>query len=505
MTTSSRGLHLGLDVGSTETKVVAYDGDGHALAEHSAPTSWTTLPGGGAETSGRRLLEGALAAVGRVLALVDGGAVGAGPGSGTVLSLGVTGFAESGVLLDGAGAENGPVISWFDTRGRSELDRVAAADRAVPAAFSRTTGLKYNPQASVGKLAWGLTHGRVPTAGSCWLSVPEFVVHALGGDRVAEPSLASRTGLLDQDTGRASSWVADVFGVPDTLLPDGRPAGTSAGVVTLDAAPAGLRGAVLTVAGHDHPVAAVGAAVTGPGQLFNGAGTADVLLRSVPGVVTGDARAAITAAGMSVGRHVLHDTSAVLGGVNAGLVIRRVLSLLGAADTAARDQLDAAALLQPHPVPGVTVSSGGRDRDRDEVSITVHGDVEPAAVLAAALDHLEAATGDLVRIAERAVGPYTVAVCSGGWSQMASVRAAKQRVLPRLVFSPVTRPGCRGAALLGAVAAAGVGADHQQGLTDRTRRWNHADPFGVPRLPGTAGRRDPDRPARPHPLPLPTT
>jgi len=103
------------------------------------------------------------------------------------------------------------------------------------------------------------------------------------------------------------------------------------------------------------------------------------------------------------------------------------------------------------------------------------------------LEHIADGTANLVRIAEQAVGPYTVAVCSGGWSQMASVRALKERVLPGLVFSPVTRPGCRGAAALGAVAA--VGSGDQDSLADLMREWSRTDPLGVPRLDRIANDR----------------
>ena len=90
-------------------------------------------------------------------------------------------------------------------------------------------------------------------------------------------------------------------------------------------------GAVLTVAGHDHPVAAIGVGAVEPDELFNSSGTADVLARSVPGTLdAGPSASPSSSAGWSVGRHVLPDTSLLLAGVSGGLLLRRVLAALGA-------------------------------------------------------------------------------------------------------------------------------------------------------------------------------
>jgi len=48
-------------------------------------------------------------------------------------------------------------------------------------------------------------------------------------------------------------------------------------------------------------------------------------------------------------------------------------------------------------------------------------------------------------------------VAAGGWTRMASVRAAKAAAIDALSFSPVVQPGVTGAALLAAFALAGRG------------------------------------------------
>lgn len=68
------------------------------------------------------------------------------------------------------------------------------------------TGLPWNCQASIAKLMWLRDNDIAIGPGARWLSVPEWIVHQLGGEQVREPSLASRTGLIDQNTGE--TWPA---------------------------------------------------------------------------------------------------------------------------------------------------------------------------------------------------------------------------------------------------------------------------------------------------------
>ena len=71
-----------------------------------------------------------------------------------VRSIGVTGLAESGVLLDAAARPAAPVIAWFDHRGDHELEQAGREFPAFAAMFERTTGLRWSSQASIAKLLW---------------------------------------------------------------------------------------------------------------------------------------------------------------------------------------------------------------------------------------------------------------------------------------------------------------------------------------------------------------
>ena len=443
---TARECVVGLDLGTTSTKALVRDLDGRRLSLTELPTPWTTTAAGGTETTAAALQSHVIHTLTTAL---ERAAATAGPLR--VAALGVTGYAESGVVLDSAGRPSTPVVAWFDRRGEQQVERVVERDAGFARAFARRTGLPWTSQASIAKLLWFADHGAILTRGHRWAGVPEYVVHLLGGDLVSEPSLASRTGMLDQATGRVWSEGVEALGLPPTLLSPAVHAGSSAGEVRHRGLPGCLQGAALTVAGHDHPVAAIGAGATGADDLFNSTGTADVIARSLPGALSDDQREQLVRQGFSAGSHILPGTTLVLGGVRGGLVLRRVLTLLGGDDAATRDRLDAAALAVERLPVGLSVA---RDRGTDDVGLRVRDDAHPAAVWAAAVGHTAAETRNLLDTLHRIVPPHRRAVASGGWTRMASVRAAKAAAVERLEFSDRSEPGVAGAAILAERAAA---------------------------------------------------
>ncbi|MDG4825490.1 FGGY family carbohydrate kinase [Asanoa sp. WMMD1127] len=447
----------GIDLGTTDTKAVLTRPDGEQVAFARRPTSWTTTTDGRLETTGA-----ALAA--DVLRTLEA-AVAAAAEDVRVTGIGIAGLAESGVVLDERGRETSPVIAWFDERGQAEL---TAQGPAFVAEFPRRTGLPLGAQWSLPKLLWMRANGVLIDHASRWLNMPEFVAYALTGERVSEPSLASRTGLLDQATGQLWPEALDRIGAGPGFLPETRTAGEVAGRVTEGA----FAGAAVTVAGHDHPVAAIGAGATGPEDLFNSCGTAEVLLRSVPRILTDDERATLVGLGIDAGRHVLPGHGVLIGGMRSGLVMRRILALVGADDPARRDALDRR--WRPDAAVGDAVAvlpAGPHDND---VTLRLRDGAGPDQLWAATLAHLGEQTAALLAAVNSVVGPHRTAVAAGGWTRMASVRQAKAAVIPRLRISALEQPGARGAAMFAACAAYDVPFDkvtrHFLDTADATER-----------------------------------
>lgn len=435
----STDVVIGLDIGTTTSKAVARSSSGAEIPHVEQRTIWRTGDDGYTETSADALLALAVDLIGHAAR-----EAGRAWGPVRVRGIGVTGLAESGVLLDAGRRPAAPVMAWFDHRGTRELERLRHAAPEFAAAFGPVTGLRWSSQASFAKLLWLRAGGQRPGPAWTWLSVPEWIVFGLGGDPVREPSLASRTGLVDQDTGQPWADALSAAGLPAGILPEERPAGTPAGSLRHQGVPA-AQGAVLTVAGHDHPVAAIGVGAAGPDELFNSTGTADVLARSVPGTPDRARRGQIVDAGWSAGRHVLPGTSLLLAGVSGGLLLRRLLTALGAESGDARAALDEESLKGGELPPGLSVSGDGRTQD--DVVIRIQDDATPAVIWTAAVRYTAEQARLLLSDIDKIVGPHQRAVAAGGWTRMASVRAAKTAAIGEMTFSPVAQPGVTGAAL----------------------------------------------------------
>jgi sugar (pentulose or hexulose) kinase len=420
-------LLLGIDVGTSNCKAAVVDAGGRELAHGQVATPWRRVPTG-AQTDPEDLVAAAAQAANQALANA--------PSEGRVVGIGVTSMAETGALLDGAGNVLHPAVVWHDSRGGPEAERMA---RELPDFVDRT-GLPPIPLCTLPKLV------HLGTANAHrWLNVAELVVHRLGGRQVSELSLSSRTGLLDLDRKAPYSDALEWAGLPSDLLAEIVLAGSDAGRSD-GRAIAGTEGAVLTVAGHDHLAAGAGAGVIAPGDLLDSFGTAEALVRVVEPLDT-DLRRRSVEADMSVGWHVADNRQVLLAGQWSGLALREVLDALAVGD-ADRPELDAGALATaPGDAPALELDL----RSLQRAPLTLP-DAPPERIWRAAIDTVTRELAAILRRMDAVVGQHTKLVVTGGWARDPAVLAAK-RHLGAYETPPVVEAGCRGAALLGGVAA----------------------------------------------------
>jgi sugar (pentulose or hexulose) kinase len=435
-------LLVGIDVGTSFAKAVVCDAGGEELAHARVPTRWTRVATG-AEADAGALADAALLAAARALDAAP---------TGEVVAVGVAGMAESGVLMDRTVEPVAPVIAWHDTRGADEAADLAK--RLGAAMFAARTGLQASALCSLAKLRW--QRANLPAAAQArgWLGVPEWVAHRLGAPRVAERSLASRTGAFSLADARwwpeALAWL----GVPDGFFADPVSAGDPLGPAT--AGPARLRGAQVTVAGHDHLAATVGAAATAEDDVLHESGTAEVFVRTAPASLDPGRVVAAVEAGVTVGWHVLPDRWALLSGNELTVVLASVLQLLGVDGDERREELDAAVVRSGGDTGGLRLTGVG-----ERGTFTLQGiapGLEPAHVWAAAL----AAAGDLdaatLARSDAIAGPHARIVATGGGVRGAAARLAKESRLGPIEWSPVREAAARGAALLAGAAAGTMSA-----------------------------------------------
>lgn len=428
-------LLLGLDVGTTYTKAAVVTTDGVERSHGRAPTPWRPVPTG-AEMDPRDLADAAVRAAREAIERAP---------EGTVVGVGVTSMAETGALLDREGDPVVPMIAWHDTRAEGEARELAEAVGADR--FTERTGLPPSRLCSLSKYRWLRRNLPEAKRGARWLSVAEWTVRSLGGDDVGELSLASRTGFLDLGVRRWWDEVLEWAEAPAGFLPEPVEAGTPAGRVSGRLPEA--RGAVLSVAGHDHPCACVGAGATRPGDVFDSCGTAEAVVRPVdPPVPPEDIRRAV-ASGVTVGWHAVRGQQALMAGFVSGLALQRFLDLLGVGpdDRAALDE--AAVALSPG-ADGVRVEGVTDDR---AALVGIPRSVTRAHVWRAALEAVVRHAAELLRTIEEVGGETGRLVVSGGWARTPAFRAVKLELLGRFERPEVEEAGARGAALMAGIAA----------------------------------------------------
>jgi sugar (pentulose or hexulose) kinase len=428
-------LFIGLDVGTKTSKAVVFTEAGEEITTGRADTPWT-FTASGAELDATALLAAAKAALAEALAACP---------PATIAGLGVTSLAESGVLLDQRGVPVAPVIAWHDTRDHAELAHLRNAITAQD--FSAMTGLPLRQQWSLTKHRWLLDN--VPAARSAVrrLNVAEWIVRGLGGEEATEQSLASRTGWLRL---AQRSWWSDTLewsGASETLMPPIVTAGTPLGRVSADAGLPRLTGAALTVAGHDHQAAVIGAGADGPGDELDSCGTAEALVRTIAPGLSPLVITELAEAGITTGWHAVADHWCLLGATQGGLALQRILALLGK-DKADLPQLDADAIALSTPSVRVVAPAFGRL----DILGVADGD-GPARLWRAALEAVTDQAAEIHNAMSMVSGAHRALVVTGGWSHSQGLIAVKRRRFGDLVRADVNEAGARGAALLAAKAA----------------------------------------------------
>lgn len=433
------GVMLGIDIGTTGAKAAAYRRDGELIAEQRVPTPWVVAAHGETEIDVETLADVCIQLLESVAA--------ASREQGEPVAIGITGMAETGVIVDSSGRPRHRGIAWYDQRGARELLELP---ESIQEAFTGVTGLAFKAECSLSKLLWLRTQGLVIEPGDVWLNAQEFVAYRLTGMMATERSLASRTALMDQDTEGAWQEVWTLLGAPATFVPPYQAAGEVFGCVG-DHGPSSLRGVPVTVAGHDHLVAAIGSGAMGDNEVFNSCGTADVLVRSVPWTLDRQARSQLVAGGLSAGMHVLPGRTAILGATRFGLVLERVLTAVGASDTAEREHLTGTWDIDRTRNQSVVVSEP--PNWTNEVTVALKDVASREDVVDAAMEYGLATMRPLVNLMSEVVGGFDRSIAGGGWAQLPGVLRAKSAVLGGLELSPISQPGIRGAAALAGVSA----------------------------------------------------
>lgn len=195
---------LAIDQGTSGTKATVVDGAGRVIGLSEISIRPDYLPAGGVEQSPQQLFDSVVQA-GRSAVTAAGGT-----------SIDVVSLANQGESVLAWDPTNGEALStivvWQDRRSESIVDELIEFAETIGA----RTGLVLDPYFSAPKMAWlrrNITHDGVVTTTDAW------IVHRLTGEFVTDASTASRSLILDLDSGEWDRTLLEHFGLENEPLP----------------------------------------------------------------------------------------------------------------------------------------------------------------------------------------------------------------------------------------------------------------------------------------------
>jgi sugar (pentulose or hexulose) kinase len=424
---------IGVDIGTSRLKAVATDLDLKVLSEYAEPTPWKHEKN--FSEIDMLLLAKTVIAVASKAAELAGG---------KVIAIGFTGFSETGVLIDAAGTPLSPGLAWHDPRGLTEPIIKELGDFE----FRARAGALLNEIVTISKTLWLNKNYPESKKAKHFLSAPEWVAYCLGAEPVNELSLVSRTGFFDVEARKPWEEAINLVGGGKDFLARLVVAGEPIGIVN-DQAPENLRGAIITIAGHDHFTAAYYSGAINEGSLFDSMGTAEALLRTFKTPLKRDAIAELAAANVGLSCSVIADHYTLLGALPTGLTLERACSLLGVTSLDAKVALGTAALsIDP------TASAMRVVNDYHGLSVTnLDEAVSPAALFRATVEHLVEDSAEMISLIEKFTGKAQNVVIAGGWIKNPIIAFAKEKQFGKYRVSDATEAGATGAAEFAGIAA----------------------------------------------------
>lgn len=299
---------LALDIGTTHCKAALFDERGRLIRLASRPTASRYMEGIGECYDPDGLWEAAASLI-REAAAPE-------PGREPlcIAAVGIASMAETGLLVDAAGAARTPLLPWHSRIADAQAARIAAEGGELERFAA--TGLRSSYKYGLAKLLWLQERDPALLQGAQWLSAADYVAYRLTGAAGTDYTLAARTFAFRIDRKAWDApWIRH-FGLDPGLFPEARPSWASLAPARADIARAlGLpAGVPVTVAGHDHVCAALAAGATKPGRIMDSMGTAETLVGMLPErPLTGSD----LASGLSFGVHVVPDALFWMGGISA--------------------------------------------------------------------------------------------------------------------------------------------------------------------------------------------
>ena len=319
-------LYLGMDLGTTNVKVLAVEDSGRVVAEGSSPVARFATADGGVEQDLDRIWDAVLDALRQAARAVD---------LSDAKSLGVSSQGGALQLLDDASRPQGRVISWLDGRG-GPYDEALTAELGENF-FIEHTGHRFSAVTPGQVLRLRETDPAMLEQAPNIGYVGDCIVERLCGIRAHDATSLSIAMLLNPSFGSPDPELLGRLGIEEDRLPILLAADEPAGrlldsVAESTGLPAGIP---VSPAVHDQYAASIGCGCVSPGDISLGTGTAWVFIAN-----SDTLSPPVTQGAFSCPHPALGVYGQMLSMVNGGSAVQWAVELTGKDATA--DAIDAA-------------------------------------------------------------------------------------------------------------------------------------------------------------------
>lgn len=304
---SSASYLMGIDVGTTYTKVGIYDFSGKRVLFKKTSTSIISHYRGEAEFNPNFIWKDLVQVIQGIPPEYRN----------RVKALSLSSFAETVYPLDSTGNPLYNGIAWFDQRTKPQNERV---QKSLGISLVRKiTGLFPSWIYSLNKILWFRENeSRLYQNVRFWLDNGGYIIFKLTGEKIINYSLACRTMMFDIWEKKWSTKILNKFEIDVSTLPKPVASGIVVGKINKGASQeTGLNQSTLVVSGgHDHLCAALSAGVIEKGKIQDSTGTTESILIGLKNAKEIDTEAAKQ--NFTLAYHVVKDTFCLFQGTYCG-------------------------------------------------------------------------------------------------------------------------------------------------------------------------------------------
>jgi len=286
-------FYLGLDMGTTAVKAAVFDGSGTMAGVGLTEYALETPAPGIVELDPEVYWNAAKSAIGKAMR-------NAGVPAGKIRSVGITGQAETLIMIDADGRPLRKAVVWLDNRAGEEA-------KELESRFGRETLFRMSGQTEMlpcwpaAKILWYRKHQPQLFAGTAkYLMVEDFICFRLTGKFSACTGLMASSLYFDIRQRKYDRKMLEVLSVSEDQLPPLREPGEFAGT-----AEELLPGCPVTICPIDHVCGNLGSGCTGEGMISETTGCTLAVCAAFPQLVYDTGRRFGTYLGSAPGSSVL--------------------------------------------------------------------------------------------------------------------------------------------------------------------------------------------------------